>query len=104
MLLSFSDARAGPMARCRSAANDNPAVLELDFARSVLLRDALRHFAAHGPRAAELARSNAEAAFFAGERDGYLHWLAICRVLDRRSIDAAGSMPLFRSAPNLTNK
>ena len=64
------------------AANDNPAAG--DVARDVLLRDALKHFARHGLRAAEVARQNAERAFFAGDRPAYRHWLEICRALDRR--------------------
>lgn len=49
-----------------------------------MLRAALRHFAEHGMAAAAHARRQAEAAFFAGERDGYRWWLGICRMLDRR--------------------
>lgn len=61
------------------AANDNggPAV-------HLQLRAALRHFAEHGLGAATVARKNAEQAFFGGDRQSYLHWLAICRTLDRR--------------------
>ncbi|MDP3907440.1 hypothetical protein [Novosphingobium sp.] len=61
------------------AANDNAAETH-----DVLLRDALKHFARHGLRAAEVARQNAERAFFAGDRQSYRHWLEICRALDRR--------------------
>ena len=64
------------------AANDNHA--PRDAAHDVLLRDALKHFARHGLRAAEVARQNAERAFFAGDRPAYRHWLEICRALDRR--------------------
>ncbi len=49
-----------------------------------LLKAALRHFAEHGLSAAERARDNAEAAFFAGESDQYRWWMAICTTLDRR--------------------
>ena len=45
---------------------------------------ALKHFAEHGLGAATVARQNAEQAFFRGDRRGYLHWLGICRTLDRR--------------------
>lgn len=68
----------------RPAANDNVA----GFPRDLVLRAALKHFAEHGLGAAEQAYNNAEAAFFAGNRDEYRHWLAICRVLDRRMADA----------------
>lgn len=61
------------------AANDNSAA-----PHDMLLRDALIHFARHGLRAAEVARQNAERAFFAGDRAAYRHWLDICRALDRR--------------------
>ena len=89
MSLRFSGAGARPVLRCPSAANDNaPAMPGQDFGRRLLLREALRHFAAHGAGAAERARSNAEQAFFAGDRTGYLHWLEICRALDRRLVDA----------------
>ncbi len=62
------------------AANDN-ATGQL---QNNLLRDALLHFARHGLGAAELAQREAERAFFAGDRDGYRHWLGICRALDQR--------------------
>lgn len=67
----------GPPAR---AANDNLG----EFAQDRLLRDALRHFAEHGLGAADLARANAEAAFFADDRAQYRRWLSICRTLDQR--------------------
>jgi hypothetical protein len=67
-----------------AAANDNAQ----DFPRDVLLRAALKYFAQHGLGAAEQAHRNAEAAFFAGNRDEYGHWLGICRALDRRMADA----------------
>jgi hypothetical protein len=62
------------------AANDNPG----GFAQDVVLKAALRHFARHGLGAAEQARIAAEAAFFANDREGYRHWLAVCGALDRR--------------------
>lgn len=61
------------------AANDNG-----DLGHSAELRAALKHFAEHGLGAATVARQNAEQAFFRGDRQGYLHWLGICRTLDRR--------------------
>jgi hypothetical protein len=68
----------------RTAANDNAA----DFPRDILLRAALKHFAEYGLGAAQQAHRNAEAAFFAGRRDEYRHWLEICRALDRRMAEA----------------
>jgi hypothetical protein len=73
---------SGPRARaaiCRPV-NDNEAVHSDD----ALLRASLRHFAEHGLAAAGHARSRAEAAWFAGDRDAYNWWLGICRTLDRR--------------------
>ena len=49
-----------------------------------MLHAALRHFAEHGLAAAQRARKQAEAAFFAGDRQSYQWWLEICRTLDRR--------------------
>jgi len=49
-----------------------------------LLHAALRHFATHGLNAAGAARKQAEAAFFAGDRQAYDWWLGITRTLDRR--------------------
>ncbi len=61
-------------------ANDNGAAHTSD----ALLHAALRHFAEHGLSAARRARKQAEAAFFAGDRQTYRWWLEICRALDRR--------------------
>ena len=66
------------------AANDNAFGLCTDK----LLKGALRHFAEHGLSAAEHARTLAEAAFFAGDREQYRWWLSICFTLDRRMGDA----------------
>lgn len=63
--------------------------VEPGFGRDRLLREALRHFAEHGMAAAPRARARAEAAFFAGQREEYLRWMAICRTLDRRMADTA---------------
>jgi hypothetical protein len=70
----------------RIAANDNGrhTAHYTPFADNAVLRATLRHFAEHGLAAAERARENAERAIFAGDRDQYEHWLAICRGLDRR--------------------
>ncbi len=70
--------------RLSPAANDNA----LDFPRDVVLRAALKHFAQFGLGAAQQAHRNAEAAFFAGNRDQYRHWMGVCRALDRRMADA----------------
>ena len=61
-------------------ANDNGAPRASD----AMLHAALRHFAEHGLAAAQRARRQAETAFFADDRQGYLWWLEICRALDRR--------------------
>jgi hypothetical protein len=47
-----------------------------------MLRASLRHFAERGLAAAVHARAQAEAAWFAGDREGYRWWLGICRTLD----------------------
>jgi hypothetical protein len=65
---------------CRLPANDNGA----DRTSDAMLHAALRHFAEHGLAAAQSARRQAEAAFFAGDRQTYQWWLEICRALDRR--------------------
>ena len=63
-----------------NAANDNA----IGIGGERLLKAALRHFAEHGLSAAERARENAETAFFAGNREEYRWWMAICTALDRR--------------------
>lgn len=65
------------------AANDNGAAGR-SLSHSAELRATLKHFAQHGLGAARMAQANAERAFFRGDRQGYLHWLGICRTLDRR--------------------
>lgn len=65
---------------CGLPANDNGG----DRSSDAMLHAALRHFAEHGLAAAQRARKQAEAAFFAGDRQGYQWWLEICRALDRR--------------------
>lgn len=75
---------------CGLPANDNGDERPAD----ALLHAALRHFAEHGLAAAQRARKQAEAAFFAGDRQGYAWWLEICRALDRRmasELDARAS-------------
>ena len=62
------------------AANDNA-----DLARQdQVVRDALRHFAAHGLFAAEEAGNRAAAAHRRGDRAELRHWLQICAALDPR--------------------
>lgn len=69
------------------AANDNGDAGQ----NSDVLRAALKHFAKFGLAAAADARDQARTAHFAGDRAGYLHWLAICRALDRRMASALAS-------------
>ena len=73
------------------AANDNT----LGVSGDKVLKAALRHFAEHGLCAAEMARKNAERAFFSGDQPGYRWWLAICHTLDKRMADAVSAH--FRS-------
>ena len=80
---TYSDAFLQRYATCPqagAAANDNGGLENSDM----LLHAALRHFAEHGLSAAREARAQAENAFFAGDRQAYDWWLAICRTLDRR--------------------
>ena len=72
---------------CGLPANDNGSARASD----AMLHAALRHFAEHGLAAAHRARKQAEAAFFAGDRQGYDWWLEICRALDRRMANELGS-------------
>lgn len=58
-------------------ANDNGP----EPANDLALRDALHHFAEHGLSGARIAAERARTA--AGHAQA-LHWLAICRALDRR--------------------
>lgn len=92
MTLHFAAARSAtrsPIARALSrraiarAANDNSDGGDTQ-GNDQLLHAALRYFAEHGLGAAIEARKQAEAAFFAGDRQSYDWWLGICRTLDRR--------------------
>lgn len=76
------------------AANDNGD----GTSHGEVLRAALKHFAAYGLSAASDARDKARTAHFAGRRDDYRHWLAICRTLDRR-MAVALSANLARRGP-----
>ncbi|MCR2833586.1 hypothetical protein [Parerythrobacter lacustris] len=89
MTVHFAAARSplrSPVARILArrplgaAANDNGEAGLSDN----LLHAALRHFAEHGLRAAQVARKEAENAFFAGDSESYQWWLGVCRTLDRR--------------------
>jgi hypothetical protein len=80
-------------ASIRPAANDNGAAGLSGGADEPMLRAALRHFAMHGLAAAEAARRNAEAAFFADDRAAYRWWLGICRMLDRRMAETLAARP-----------
>ena len=90
MTVTFAAARSpahSPVARALArkaldrAANDNGGMQAKD---DLMLHAALRHFAEHGLGAARAARRQAEAAFFAGDRQTYDWWLGVCRTLDRR--------------------
>lgn len=71
------------------AVNDNGT----DPRGDALLRAALRMFADHGLGAAHRAQSEAEAAFFSGNRERYRWWLAVTRTLDRKlAVELAGRM------------
>ena len=68
----------------RRSANDNGRPLGELMAEQQVLRTALLHFAKFGLRAADTAREQAETARRLGDDDGFRHWLAVCRQLDRR--------------------
>lgn len=76
-----------------AAANDNG----VDRQGDALLRTALRMFADYGLGAGHRAQGEAEAAFFAGERERYRWWLAVTRTLDRKlAVELAGRMGSHR--------
>ena len=76
-------------ARPAVAVNDNGA----DPRGDALLRAALRLFADHGLGAGHRAQTQAEAAFFTGDRERYRWWLAVTRTLDRKlAVELAGRM------------
>ena len=75
-------ALSGTLGRARvqgRAANDTAPA-----GRDTVLRDALKHFAQHGLRAAQVARDLAVEADRTGDDTGRDHWIDICRTLDRR--------------------
>jgi hypothetical protein len=93
MTIRFAGARAEATSvigawRCRSAplcaVNDNT----WEPLGDTVVGAALRHFARHGLSAAEHAATHAASALCAGDRDGGLTWLAVCRQFDRRMADA----------------
>lgn len=93
MTIHFAPAQTctvSPLARALSrpnfkrAANDNQQGENGVLPSDLMLQAALHHFAEHGLGAAREARTKAEAAFFAGDRDTYDWWLGITRTLDRR--------------------
>ena len=82
-------ARAAYPAEPVAASNDNGA----DPQNDALLRAALRLFAEHGLGAGHRAQVEAEAAFFAGDRESYRWWLAVTRTLDRKlAVELTGRM------------
>ena len=68
---------------CLLAANDNGYAA----ANDTLVTEALHHFAKYGLAAANVARENALEALHTEDREAYVTWLAICRMLDRRMAD-----------------
>jgi len=83
--------RSAPgLARCLSrpawvfAHNDNAGAGEPAQVDTPLLRAALEHLAQHGLAAASDACDRAEAAGRIGDAAGRHHWMAVCRMLDRR--------------------
>ncbi len=83
--------------RAAPAANDNSTSDGNDH----MLHAALRHFARHGLGAAREARSQAERAFFAGDRESYDWWLGVCRALDARIARSLENMARDGTAPVL---
>jgi len=75
-----------PIACFKNASHPGPAANDNGYLETSdrLLHAALRHFSEHGLGAAREARDQAERAFFAGDRQSYDWWLAVCRTLDRR--------------------
>jgi hypothetical protein len=70
--------------RLSRAANDNGRLIGELMGDPGVLRATLMHFARHGLAAAEMARSQAEAAWQREDERTCRHWLAVCRQLDRR--------------------
>lgn len=68
----------------RRGANDNGRAIGDLLGDPDLMRATLLHFARHGLAAADVARAEAEAALAKGDEDGWRHWLAVIRQLDKR--------------------
>jgi len=80
--------------RHQRAANDNGRLIGELMSDPSVLRETLLHFARHGLAAAEMARSQAEAALHRDDETTCRHWLAVCRQLDRRMAERLeGSLP-----------
>jgi hypothetical protein len=93
MPLRFAPARSvtrSPIARALArrslarAANDN---CDPGIEGDAVLKAALRHFAAHGLGAAQVALHEARRAEDEGDLTGHAWWMDICRSLDRRLAD-----------------
>lgn len=89
MTIHFAAARnikAGIVSRCLGlpmparAANDNGDAGD----HTQVLRASLKFFAEHGLGSALEARLRAEQAWRADRQGDYRHWLAVCRMFDRR--------------------
>ena len=80
------------------AANDNGRLIGELMGDPTVLRATLLHFARHGLAAAELARSQAEAAMLREDERTCRHWLAVCRQLDRRMAERFEDRLPFASA------
>ena len=104
MRFHFAAARTtanSPLARAMSPRRDVKAANDNQFAvlsngepsafrwseQDRMLKAALRHFAEHGISAAREAGKQAEKAFFAGDRQSYDWWMAVCRTLDKRAAE-----------------
>lgn len=70
--------------RAMQAVNDNHGDGRRAMIDNPLLRSTLEHFAAHGLAAASQARYHAENAFLSEDDEGFRHWVAVCRLLDRQ--------------------
>ncbi|MEL6486668.1 MAG: hypothetical protein AAFQ13_05930 [Pseudomonadota bacterium] len=101
MTIHFAAAKTGPSATGRgplplhrareltgrameNVANDNGLSRAAQLYEDAILRAALNHFAEQGIGASRTARAQAEAAFLAGDSQGFDWWLGITRTLDRR--------------------
>lgn len=95
MTIRFSAAKGSPRSLDRFFGTDIPSFAANDGASTresdALLRAALLHFARTGLGAADAASDKAQAAFFAGDREGYDHWLGVCRLLDARMAGAVAA-------------